>query len=233
MDPLITEALQQSSTINLQDKNLRQKLRPLLTSLNRSQNSLQILNISGNFVTDNCIELICNSLTSLENLKSLDLSLNHLTVESAKNLSTALQQTTLQHLTELNLSHNNLGDESLTHLSMMTRYLNLKILKLVDVGFTSDIFANRFNSNVELCLEYVNHFDISHNELNKDDLLRFLQCLRSKNLEYLNVGNNKVTQEGFLWEFVQLFDRDTFPQLKELNISRCMISDFELYELLR
>lgn len=231
---MVVEALRQATAIHLKDKNLRKSIRPLLTALNRSHNTLQTLNLSGNFITDDCIDLMCKSFPSLENLKSLDLSLNHLTAEGIKNLSTAFQQNPLHHLTELNLSHNELGNESLSNLSLITRYLNLETLKLIDVGFTADIFNEQFdNARVELCLDYVKHLDISYNELNKDDVIKFVRCVSPKNLEYLNVGNNKVTEEGFLWELVKLLDSNNCPCLKNIDLSRCMISDYELYELLR
>lgn len=236
MDERITITLQMASrTVDLSDKNLRNRLLPLLTALQRYKNLIH-LNLSGNYMKDQSTEPLCNALITLENLVTLNLSLNHLTCESLKRLSTIIEeQSSLRYLTHLDFSYNELGDESLSHLGIMTRYLKLEVLILIDVGFTSNIFKIQNNSNVELCLDYLKRFDLSENALDKDDIIKMLQFVKARNLEYLNVSNNKLTSEGLAWEIVNYFEgSDSIcTNLEELNLSRCLITDPEVYELLR
>lgn len=238
-DEIIRKSIQETSiSINLSDRNLRNvKVTPLFIAINKQKN-LQHLNLCGNFITNQSMEILCNALPSLESLKSLNLSLNHLTAEGLKYFSNIFEQSTgndvLQHLTALDLSYNQFGDESLCYLAILSRYLKLEKLILIDVGFTSNIYKSYYNENIELCLDYMRHFDISNNELNKDDIIKILSNLNGKYIEYLNVSNNRINEEGLTWELVRHLDGiNSCSNLKEIHLARCRLTDSEVYELLR
>lgn len=225
-----------SISVDLSHKNLRApKVLPLFVAM-KKQKTLQTLNLCGNFITNRSMETLSNSLASLENLVSLNLSLNHLTSEGLKHFAAAFEESTnvLQHLNELDLSHNELGDESLRHLSVITRFLKLEKLRLVDVGFTRDLFKNCYNESIELCLDYVKEFDISYNQLSKSDVVKLLLNLNARIVESLDVSSNRVEEEGLTWEIVRhLEGQDSCRNLRKIGLSRCLVTDSEVYELLR
>lgn len=213
-------------------------MKPFCKALNR-QTNLHHLDLSGNFMSNECMELLCLSFASLENLTTLNLSMNLITSDSLHHLANIFSnhpdKSVMENLNYLDLSFNPLGNESLRHLSIITRHLNLRVLKLVDVDFTSEIFEDFSNRNVELYMDYLEELDISENRMDKDDILKFILWTRPANLHTLNVSNNSVTENGLLVEIVRIFEANStqFWKLKYLNFSRCKITDVEVYELLR
>ncbi|KAK5642065.1 hypothetical protein RI129_008232 [Pyrocoelia pectoralis] len=217
------------SNLYLGDK----KISPLFKVINRQQN-LHSLNLSGNFIHDNCFQLLCASLPTLENLSDLNLSLNQLTCVSLQYLTEVFTQTptpVLTNVTKLDLSHNPLGNESLHFLSVITRYLKLKTLNLVDVDFTDTIF----NSRVDLNLQFLSNFDISYNQLGNNEIATFLSWLKPRNIELLNVSDCTEVTEGLVkivTNWMQASGDAKLP-LKVLNLSRTCATDCEIFELLR
>lgn len=237
---VLSQLLSEASTVlNLSNYNFGSKtLKPLCKAINR-QTNLHHFNLSGNFILSDCLELLCSSLPSLENLTTLNLSMNLLTSDGlhhiANIISTQSEKSVLENLVVLDLSYNPLGNESLKHLAIITRYLKLHTLKLVDVDFTSEIFEDLSNRNVELYLDYLEELDISENRMDKDDILKFILWIRPANLQVLNVSNNRITESGLLVETVRIFEANssTFWKFKSLNFCRCKVTDAEVYELLR
>lgn len=185
---------------------------------------------------NDCVQLLCASLPSLDNLACLNLSLNHLFTDSLKQLADMFMQsnkTILENLITLDLSYNSLSDESLKYLAVITRYLKLHNLFLIDVGFTSNIFTNYQNKNIELCFDYVKTLDLSHNQLSKSELLRFVSYIKPELIENLNFSYNNVEEEGLTTGIVQIFHNIEKLKLKELDLTDCNVNESELYELLK
>lgn len=226
-----------STTLDLTDQNLRcAKLLPLCKAINR-QNGLYEINLSGNFMTDECMSLLCSSISSIRSLSVLNLSLNHLSVESMKYLAdtfTNSDTSILENLAHLDLSYNLLCDGSLPYLGTITRFLKLKQLNLAEVGFTKNIFTHFNNKNVDLYLEHLEILNISYNRLDKNDIAKFISWLSPQNIKELNLSSNKVTDEGTLSAVVDFLQRngDAPVILKNLYLSRCLITDSEVYNFL-
>lgn len=233
---LLSEA---SAVLDLSDNDFGYKaIKPFCKAINR-QTNLHHLNLSGNFILDECLELLSSSLLSLENLTVLNLSMNQITSEGLHHIanifSNQSEKSVLEHLVHLDLSYNPLGNASLKHLSIITRHLKLRTMKLMDVDFTSEIFDDFSNRNIELYLDYIEELNISENRLDKEDILRFIHWMRPTNLQILDISNNTVTEHGLVVEIVRIFEANsaTFWKFKYLNFSRCKVTDAEVYELLR
>ncbi|KRT81298.1 Ankyrin repeat-containing protein [Oryctes borbonicus] len=228
-----------STILDLSNHNFGCKiLEPLCKAINR-QTNIHHLDLSGNSILNGYIELLCAALPSLENLSALNLSMNLITSDGLHYIANIFTSQSeigiLENLTNLDLSFNPLGNESLRHLAIITRHLKLHILKLIDVDFTSEIFDEFSNRNVELYLDYLEELDVSENTMDKDDLLKFILWIRPANLQVLNVSNNNVTECGLIVETVRIFEANSTPfwKFKHFNFSRCKITDVEVYELLR
>lgn len=209
---------------------------PLCKAINR-QNNLYEINFAGNLMTDECMLMLCSSLTSISSLSKLNLSLNHFSAESLKYLADTFRNSDaviLEHLAYLDLSYNPLCDDCLPYLAIITRYLKLKVLNLADVCFTKDILTCFNNKNVDLYLEHIESLDISYNDLDIDEITKFVSWLNPSNLKMLNLSNNAVSQEGVLTALVEILQKngEIKINLKELQLSKCHITDYEVYNLL-
>lgn len=240
-ETLVKLTKQVSTCLDLSNLGLRAKaLAPLCKALNRQTNLLE-LDLSGNFLTTDCIQLFCGSLGSLQNLERLNLSCTGLLPEHIHSLADALisiepkDLTTIKSskLSWLDLSDNFLDDPSLIlALSRITRQLKLKGLNL---SSNQLIFSKRNVDleEIELNLDLIQDLDLSGNQLTNDDVIKFV-CLWSKRsrIKKLNCSRNLITR-GFLRG---LLDGDGIEVLREieiLNLSRCQIEDSELFDLLR
>lgn len=231
--------LRQTTTVlDLSDLVLRGSvLMPLCKALNRQDNLIE-LNFSGNFMKDDCFQLLCSSLPTLTHLSTLNLNLNHLTANSMKYLSDTFskcEKPILEHLISLNLSYNPIYDDGFRHLALITKYLRLKELDLSNVHFTEQIFENNHTKNLELYLENVESLKINHNELNKNGILSVISWLNPNVLKEIDVSNNCVTEQGLAREIIESLKRrgDDVLFLKKIGLANCLVDDYEVFDLLQ
>lgn len=231
--------LQETSTVlDLSDRSFQSAaLLPLCKAVNRQSNLIE-LNFSGNFMTDECLQLLCASLPSLTNLMTLNLSLNHLTADGLKSLGetfTNSDRPILENLIGLNLSYNPIFDDGFRHLAVISRYLRLRALDLSSVNLSTHIFEKFHNKNVELYLGNVETLNISHNELNKNEIVRFVSWLNPGAIEELDVSNNRVTEGRLLREIMEVLKRrgDERFKLRKVGLAKCSVGDSEVFDLLQ
>lgn len=224
-----------SIELNLTNKCFKSTaLLPLCKALNH-QTSLFELNLSGNYLDTNCIKKLCISLPTLVNLATLNLSCTGLSAGHLAEIVTVFTSNSspmLQNLHTLDLSDNFLGDRSFRHLSLITKHLKLTSLNLSNVKFTSNLFFEAHNENMELNLRNIQMFDISDNKLEKDDITKMLNWIDFTRLRKLNLSRN-IRKEGGILENITNFLENNGRQLECLNLSRCMVQETELYEFLR
>ena len=225
------------AVLTLSDCNLRDDaLIPLFKAIYK-QHNLHTLNLSGNILTTEGMELLCNSLVTLTNLNSLNLSSNNLKHDSIRCLADVFIQhddvNVPVHIQYLDLSFNPLTDIVLQSLAIITRHLQLNTLKLRDVNFTNHIFDCEGNESIELYLELLEVLDIGYNYMDKDQIARFVSWLKPTLIQHIDVSNNELCKDGLTKELIQLLEMDENLKLKELVLCRCRVSDMELYELLR
>lgn len=233
----LKNVLKQTSTVlDLSDLVLRGSvLMPLCKALNRQDNLIE-LNFSGNFMKDDCFQLLCSSLPTLTHLATLNLNLNHLTASSMKYFSdmfTNNDKPVLEHLVSLNLSYNPINDDGFRYLALITKYLRLKELDLSNVNFTAQIFENFHTKNLELYLGNVESLKINHNALDKSGILKFISWLNPNVIQELDVSNNCVTEQSLVREMIKSFKRSDDVFLKKIGLANCLVDDYEVFDLLR
>jgi NF-kappa-B inhibitor-like protein 2 len=224
----VCQMLQQLTVnLNLCNCGLRgATLAPLCKVLNRQTNLLE-LDLSGNFLTNECVQLLGASLASLENLHKLRLNCTGLLAEHVQTLVNSLSPDTSHKVTDVDLSDNLLGDQSLEGLALLTRRFQLKKFNLSGNRLGKNLFAHR---ELTLNLDQVEEFDLSDNDLSNDALVRIVSWLRPSRLRSLDVSRNCASC-GFLREMVSSWSR--VEQLKVLKLSRCHVNDGDLFDLLR
>lgn len=183
----------------------------------------------------NCIKNLCICLPTLANLATLDLRGTGLGARHVAELTTIFTPTTnavMQNLQCLNLSDNILGDRSLKQLSIITKHLKLTNLNLSNVKFTSNLLESN-NDDSKLNLENIQVFDISDNSLESVDIMKILRWMDFGKLRKLNLSKNVRKAGGILRCINELLEGTEGHKLENLNISRCMVQETELYEFLR
>jgi Ran GTPase-activating protein (RanGAP) involved in mRNA processing and transport len=143
-----------------------------VTSLSESFISiktLEVLDLEQVMLGDYELEVLCNNIHHLENIKELNLKFNNITWKGIAILSNKLRY--INKLEVLNLGENPLTDKGIHELSKNLSFLNnLRCLYLDNTTFGETDSLTLYLSKS----------------------LNFL-----KNLEVLNLGFNKITSEGF------------------------------------
>ncbi|XP_072384956.1 tonsoku-like protein [Diabrotica undecimpunctata] len=236
-DDKLTRILEEFS-VNLNLQNLgfmSNTLSPLCKALNH-QTTLLDLNLSGNFLDVHCMVVLCSSLPSLVNLTSLNLkctglSSSHLT--EMVNMFSVASNRILEKLKRLDLSHNYLRNKCGEHLVEILRHLKLEHLNLANVAFSSGIFQDLHNRNLKLNLQDVKYLNISDNQLSSREVENIISWTVENNLIDLNLSRNTL-KNTTLGHYSEDFDRDNkFNSLHSLNLSRCKLTDNDLYHILR
>uniref|UniRef100_A0A6P7GLY6 Tonsoku-like protein n=1 Tax=Diabrotica virgifera virgifera TaxID=50390 RepID=A0A6P7GLY6_DIAVI len=237
VDDKLTRILEEFSVnLNLQNLGIMSHtLSPLCKALNH-QTTLLDLNLSGNFLDVYCMVILCSSLPSLVNLTSLNLkctglSGSHLT--EMVNMFSVASTRILQRLKRLDLSNNYLRNRSCELLVEILRHLKLEHLNIANVTFNSGIFQDLHNRNLRLNLQDVKYLNISNNQLSSRDVENIISWTVANNLVDLNLSRNTL-KNTTLGNFSEDFDRDgKFNSLHSLNLSRCGLTDTDMYHILR
>ncbi|XP_030749323.1 tonsoku-like protein isoform X2 [Sitophilus oryzae] len=202
-------------------------LSPLLKAINHQKNLTEI-NLSGNFLNTSCINMLCTSLVTLPNLRVLNLSCTDLQTSHLSLLTNTITNHTsvFSNLSVLNLSHNlQLSQGCLKDLAAITRVINLKTLDLKEVKLNG--LAAFCDS---ICLKTVERLDVSSNELEVRDVRRILSWTDRSVLKELNLSNNAISQG--LGPLFEVLDGQKEIVLEKVGLSRCNVTDSELFELL-
>lgn len=218
--------------LNLSRFNLKKvQIIPLFRSLNR-ENTLQVIDLSGCMILNEGVQYLSSSMASLIQLRSLNLSMNNLTSEAVRYLSnTFIEQQMLENFYELNLSYNLLTDDCLHHLSIILNNVKLRRLNISGCNLTDEIF--NINPFINLNLNHLETFDVSHNSLGKKSICKFLSHLNFTIVTSLNFSHNIVTESGIGKEIALGLENCVENNLKSLNLARCKVNDAEIWDLLR
>ena len=131
-------------------------------------------------------------------LKWLDLSLNNLTDNAAKDLAAALKHSNCK-LESLGLSHNNLTDNAAKDLAAALKYSNCKLESLyLSVNNLTDNAAKDFAGALKHSNCKLESLDLSVNNLTDNAAKDLAAALKHSNckLESLYLSRNKFTEEG-------------------------------------
>lgn len=180
------------------------------------------------------VQQLCTSLPSLIQLRALNLSMNNITSEGIRYLSSIFADQSkpiLENFYDLNLSYNLLNDDCLHYLSIITNNLKLRKLNLSACNLTNDIFD--INPYTSLNLDNIENLDLSYNSLNKNSICRFISYLNFKHVISLNFAHNLITEPGITKEIAINLQNCTQTNIKSLNLARCKVNDAEIWDLLR
>ena len=155
-------------------------------------NSVEVLNLSYNYLKEDCAEYLPNILTHFKNLKTINLSNNDFKNGIASFLITLkkLYRQSKFNLESLNLNKCILDDISYYELGelLKSKCCKLQKLYLSDNNIPSNAnFLKKLKKNRCLTQIYFNKSTIGNN--NTDDIMRIIS---NSNIEYLYLHKNKI-----------------------------------------
>lgn len=204
-------------------------MEPLLKALQFNADIIR-LDLSHNFVDDQGVINVCQTLSSLSKLKTLNLSGNLITIDGLMKMENWFSQSRMQltELVTLNLSFNNITDDGVKCLFRICNTLpRLSQLSLKSCHLSS--FGGFYP-----CFEQLVSLDLSHNNLkNLQSLWDNLRLDRIKELNFnFGVSSNYTEFPNQLITFLKKGNLASFP-LESLGLSNCNFSDANLWELLQ
>ena len=130
------------------------------------------------------------------NVKSLDISKHGITIDVAKIITKAIQQSTL--LWKLNISYNEVSNDGAMAISEYLKNnntlqkLNISYNNISDKGIIS--ISNALHSN-----ETLQKFDISHNSISDYGAVAISECLKNnRTLQGLKMSHNNISDDGII-----------------------------------
>ena len=187
-------------------------------------NFVEILNLSFNYLKEDCVEYLANILTHFKKVKTINLSSNDFKNGISSfliNLKKLYRQGKCD-LESLNLNKCILDDISYYELGdlLKSKYCKLKKLYLSDNNIPSNInFLKNLKKNRYLTEIYFNKSTIGNNDT--DDIMRIIS---NSNIEYLYLNNNKINNFS---QCLRIIYRTILIKKKEKIIKK----DSNLYNL--
>ena len=203
-----------------------------LTNILFNSDRIAILNLSKNNIGDEGVELLVNSLKDSQSLVSLDISSNSISHKGGSLIfNTFIYQ---QSIISLNISsHEGVNRNRLTakgiknietflEKNLFVEILNISSNSLRNEGF--ELICKGLNNNFTL-----RELSIGNNDINEEGLKQCLKYINITKIISLNLGGNKIKDEGLI-----IFANNLrhFPELRNLNISNCNIEYKGFKELL-
>lgn len=211
-------------SIDLSNQNLRPTTaRPVFKAL-QHQNCLTELDISSNFLQDEGVKYLSQTLITLRRLAILDLSGNAISETGVEHFcSTLLKSSNPIEIECLKLNFNPIKSSSLRHLSELCRNKAIKSLH-----FSSCELAN--GSGIEL-LSNVKEFNISYNHFTVNGLRDVFRNVNATMIESLNL--ERCSSDSNLGETIVNFIISGCTLLRELNLSALKLNENEIIDILR
>ncbi|XP_076839584.1 uncharacterized protein LOC143484636 isoform X1 [Brachyhypopomus gauderio] len=184
-------------TLRLAGCDLTVKTCEYLTSNIQTENSLKHLDLNNNYLQDSGVEQFSAELKSSHcKLETLRLAGCHLTVESCKSLTSALQrENSLKHL---DLNNNNLQDSGVEQLSdgLKSSHCKLETLRLAGCYLTVKS-CEYLTSNLQT-ENSLKHLDLNNNNLQDSGVEQLSDGLKSSHckLETLRLAGCHLTVES-------------------------------------
>lgn len=202
---------------------------PFLKSIQCNSNILRF-DLSYNLIDDQGVINVCQAVTSLARLKSLNLSGNLLTIDGVMKMENqfSVSRISMAELSELSLSFNKITDGGVKNLSRMSSALpNLSNLHLKSCKLTTlDHYNVAFDQLV--CL------NLSHNSFK--NLTSLWANLRPDKIRELNFDLAiSSSYSTFPNELIDFFKCETHCQvrLERLSLASCNFSDSLVWQLVQ
>lgn len=220
-------------TLDLSNQNLRPStIRPILKAL-QHQNCLSQLNLSCNFIQDEGIKYLSQTLITLKHLTFLDLSGNAVTEVGLEHLCSVLTRSAYpQEIKSLKLNFNPIKSISLNNLIELCRCKVITSLSLVSCELM-DISS----SNMEK-LNSLKELDISYNHLSFGGFREMLRKLNPMVIERINLercmASTAAEEMSVVGEtIVEFITSGCYTSLRELNLSGLKLNENEILNILR
>lgn len=214
-----------SLAIHLANLNLSSaSVRPIMKSL-QHQSILNEINLASNFVLNDGIKFLAQTLNTLKCLNSLDISGNMVTEIGVEYLSKTLQKSQLpSEIRLLNVSFNPIKSSSLKFISDIVRMKNVQALSMISCDLsTVDHISD---------MSPLKHVNISYNHFSSNALKKFLHELNSCNVESLNL--EQCSNDSQLGEvIVDFIQSGSYLSLVELNLSGLELNENEILDIFR
>lgn len=207
------------SNLNLQPSNVR----PILKAL-QHQNCLAHLDLSCNFIRDEGIKYLSQTLITLKHLKLLDLSGNAISESGVEYLCSMLAKSSSPvEIKSFKINFNPIKSTSLKHLSELCRTKSITTLSLVSCELVSE---------TEMEILNIKEFDISYNNFNIIGLRSILGRLCPTIIEKLHL--ERCTIELNIGEtIVEFITSGCYNTLKDVNLSGLKLNENEILDILR
>lgn len=221
--------------LDLSNQNLRPStVRPILKAL-QHQTCLSQLNLSSNFIQDEGLKYLSQTLITLKQLTILDLSGNAISESGLEHLCSVLIKSHLPtEIKCLKLNFNPIKSISLNILSELCRIksitsLSLTSCELVEYSNTTTTIAA--NVSMEM-LNTLKELEISYNHLSHAGLREILRKLNPTIVERVNL--ERCTDEMNVGEnIVEFITSGCYTSLRELNLSGLKFNENEILDILR
>lgn len=228
MDQDINELLENNRAavhLDLSNQNLLPSfVQPIFKAI-QHQSCLLELDVSSNFIQDEGIKYLSQTLITLKQLHLLNVSGNMVTENGVEHLCNVLarSQTPIE-IKRLELSFNPIQSSSLKFVSTMCRCKNIISLSLTSCELTE---VNRLEQ-----LTTVKCLDISYNHLTSEGFKGFLNKLNPSIIETLNLERcSSVPSLGNT--IVQFVSSGCYASLREINFSGLNFTENEILDILR
>lgn len=228
MDHEINELLDVNRSaicLDLSNQNLcSTTVRPILKAL-QHQSCLLQLDLSDNFIQNEGIKLLAQTLATLKQMQSLNISGNLITETGVESLCNALMKSQLpSEIKQLKLNFNPVKSVSLKHVSILCQSKSVDSLSLASCELTD---ATRLDQ-----LATVKCLDLSFNQLTSDGFRQFLRKLNPGIVQSLNL--ERCSADAGLGEsIVQFISSGCCANLKEINLAGMNFTENEILDIFR
>ena len=195
--------------------------------------SVELLNLSVNYLKEDSSEYIAKIISHLKNLKSLNLSTNNLKgISSMLIILKNLFRQGKTNLENLNLNKCNLDDISFYELGELikAKYCKLKKLYLNMNNIPSTVnFLKKLKKNRSLTDIYLNMSNIGNNDT--DNIIRIIS---NTNIETLYLYKNKISDFSkclrIIYRTIMIKkEEEKMNEIEESNLFNLNISDYDCY----
>lgn len=199
-------------------------VRPVLKAL-QHQHCLLQLDMSSNYIQDEGVKCLSQTLVTLKQVQMLDVSGNMITESGFEFLHNFLAKSEKPaDIQQLRLSFNPIGSTSLRYVSNLCQRKNIAELSLSSCDLTD---ASKLG-----LLASVKFLDVSYNHLTRDGFCGILNALKPETLECLNLG--RCSTEKSLGEpLVRFFSSTCNENLREINLCGLNFDENEILDILR
>lgn len=225
-----------SNAINLNDFWLNSVQLEVIFKAIWHQNNIGILDLSNNCIKNDVCRQLGKSLSTLKQLKTLNLKGNFITADGLDMLLSYPGVEQLPDIVELILSQNPLNN---TCLRTLDRFCNSTCRKsLQKLHLSQCQLTNLYD--YDLCFHQLLDFDISFNQLEDESIRNMLQKLNSCRIQNLNLNYIKKEQSSEDYKnslladtLCEFFESGTCEKIKNIELVGCQLLDVNIYKIVQ